>query len=217
MDIEKNNETLEEILGGSGEGQEPVTPPETEEPGGEVTPPSGEDTPPAEDDSNKCKIYTNWIYQTIPHFYDRVRVALNVGSLMDDTTIDFFENAPMAELKIKERIPNYEELDSIKRLLFETCIIYMTCYALCPVASTMRITRQKDPSLELEFAASSSKESPCDRFLAMVDDLINQINEEEVTSFFGFRVTKGSGCNVVKPCWPYHGPGAYTPLWSEKQ
>lgn len=211
MDIEKVLPVAEEeIFPPNGEEQEPVNPPETEEPGGEVTPPDKEDKPP-EDICTKNGVQY-WLYQSIPNFYDRVRGALNVGNLMDDETIDFFENAPMAELKVKNRVPNYEELDDIKRMLFETCIIYMTCYALCPIASTMRISRQKDPSLELEFASIGNNENPCDRFLGMVDDLISQINEEEVTSFFGFRVTKGSGCMSVKPCWPYHGNSAYKPL-----
>lgn len=212
MDIEKTlPDTGEETIPPNGEEQEPINPPETEEPGGEVTPPNEEDTPSG-DECPKDVVKT-WAYQSILNFYNRVRGALNVGNLMDDETIDFFENAPMAEIKVKKRVPNYEELDDIKRMLFETCIIYMTCYALCPIASTMRISRQKDPSLELEFASSGNNENPCDRFLGMVDDLISQINEEEVTSFFGFRVTKGSGCRTVKPCWPYFKSSqGYKPL-----
>lgn len=211
MDAKKTfPDTGEGTIPPNGEEQEPVNPPETEEPGGEVTPPNEEDTP-SEDECHKDCVKT-WTYQRIPNFYDRVRGALNVGNLMDDEAIDFFENAPMAEIKVKKRVPNYEELDDIKRMIFETCIIYMTCYALCPIASTMRISRQKDPSLELEFASNGNNENPCDRFLEMVDDLISQINEEEVTSFFGFRVTKGSGCRAVKPCWPYHSNSAYKPL-----
>lgn len=192
--------------------QEPVTPEKPEE---IVTPPNHdeEETPPENGCSNS--IYP-WSYQSIPNFYDRVRTALNVGSGIDDTTIDFFEYAPMAEMDIKKRLPNYEELDKTQRLIFDTCIVYMACYKLCPLASTMRITRQKDPSLEIEFASSSTKEQPCERFLMMVDDLIAQINGEEPSYLFGFKVTRGSGCNVVKPCWPYHGRSVHTPLWGEK-
>ena len=189
----------------------------------DIIPPS--ETPPEpdkepeedkEEATGKSCIHT-WTYQTIPHFYDRVRTNLNVGSLIEDSTIDFFENAPMAEIAVKNRVPNYEELDSVKKLLFETCVVYMTCFNLCPLAQTMRITRQKDPSLELEFASSSnSEENSCQRFLWMVDDLVSQIKEEEGKTFFGFRVTKGSGCQTVKPCWPYHSRSAHTPLWSEK-
>lgn len=182
---------------------------------GNGTPPDTKPDTDTEDVEEKSCPHS-WIYQTIPDFYDRVRNSLNVGSLIDNTTIDFFENAPMAEMKVIERLPDYSGITGIKRMLFETSIVYMTCYALCPIASTMRISRQKDPSLELEFASSAIEENPCDRFLSMVDDLIGQISGEESSSFFGFRVTKGSGCNVVKPCWPYHGRNSNTPLWSEK-
>lgn len=178
------------------------------------TPPEPDKEPEGSEEGNAKSCIHTWTYQTIPHFYDRVRTNLNVGSLIENDTIDFFENAPMAEIAVKNRVSNYEELDGVKQLLFETCIVYMACFNLCPLAQTMRITRQKDPSLELEFASSSnSEENPCQRFLWMVDDLVSQINEEEIQSFFGFKVTKGSG--TVKPCWP-HSRSAYTPLWSEK-
>ncbi len=186
----------------------------TADPGSETPPATKPDTDTGTEDEKFCP--HSWIYQTIPDFYDRVRNSLNVGSLIDNTTIDFFENAPMAEMKVIERLPDYSKLTGIKRMLFETSIVYMTCYALCPIASTMRISRQKDPSLELEFSSSASTENPCDRFLGMVDDLIGQINGEETSNFFGFRVTKGRGCSVVKPCWPYRSRSAYKPLWGEK-
>lgn len=142
-------------------------------------------------------------YQTIPQFYDRVRSSLNVGNMISDSVIDYFENAPLAEMKMKNRIENWEELDEMQTLMFQTCIIYMTCYALCPIASTMRISRQKDPSLEIEFSASQQQGNPCDKFLALVDDLVSQITGEEMSMTFGFKVTDNSGCKQCKPCWPY--------------
>lgn len=151
-----------------------------------------------------------WLYQDINDFYNRVRASLN--ATIDDSTIDFFENAPLAETKIKQRVPNWEDLDETNTLLFQTCIVYMTCYALCPLASSLRVKRQKDPSLEIEFGASD-QQNPCDRFLAMIDDLIAQINGEEPQNLFGFRVTSGSGHPCAKPCWPYrHSKNAFDPL-----
>lgn len=151
-----------------------------------------------------------WLYQSIPEFYQRVRASLN--ATIDDATIDFFENAPLAETKIKQRVPNWEELDETNTLLFQTCIVYMTCYALCPLASSLRVKRQKDPSLEIEFG-TSDQQNPCDRFLAMIDDLIAQITGEEPQNLFGFRVTSGSGYRCAKPCWPYvHSRNAFDPL-----
>lgn len=178
----------------SGETEEPEEPEEPEnpdEPGGE---PEGEE----------------WYYRTIPNFYDRVRSSLSASGAITDAIIDYFENAPMAELTIKQRVPDYEELDKVKKLLFETCIVYQTCYKLCPMASSMRISRQKDPSLEIEFADSAADGKPCERFLAMIDDLIAQINEEEQTSFLGFKVTGGS-LGINRCCRPPK-QGGYIPL-----
>lgn len=141
-----------------------------------------------------------YFYQNIPNFYNRVRSALNVGTAISDEEIDYFENAPMAERKIKQRVPDYENLTADKLPLFETCIIYMTCYALCPIVSSRRIARQKDPSLEIEFASGANNEKPCERFLALVDDLISQINEEEIETFFGFKVTPASPCAFKSCC-----------------
>lgn len=143
-------------------------------------------------------------YINIPDFYDRVRGALNVGNTLSDTTIDYFENAPLAEMKIKQRVPKWKELDDFKRLLFETCIIYMTCYALCPTISDNRMTKYKDTSLEVNYAVGTNDKSPCARFAELVDDLIRQINDEEEQApfFTGFMVTPSKrpfcGC-----CWKH--------------
>lgn len=174
----------------------------------EVLPPTEPENPdvPTPDDPNVPVEPSGpeFYYQTIPNFYDRVRSALNVGNMISDSVIDYFENAPLAEMKMMQRVPNWKELDEMQTFLFQTCIIYMTCYALCPLASSMRISRQKDPSLEIEFATSSQQQkNPCDRFLALVDDLVSQITGEDAPLAFGFKVTEGSGCRQCKPCWPY--------------
>lgn len=171
----------------------------------EVLPPTEPEKPdvptPDEPDAPVEPSEPEFYYQTIPNFYDRVRSALNVGNMISDAVIDYFENAPLAEMKMTQRVPNWKELDEMQSLLFQTCIIYMTCYALCPIASTMRISRQKDPSLEIEFA-TSQQSSPCDKFLAFVDDLVSQITGEDTPLTFGFKVTTGSGCKQCKPYWP---------------
>lgn len=165
------------------------------------------------------EIVTDWIYPTIPDFYNRVRMALNVGSSISDTIINYFENAPMAEMKIKKRVPQWQELDTTKRLLFETCIIYMTCYVLCPLASRRQIAKQKDVSLEIDFVTSTN-EKPCARFLDLIDDLIAQINDEEKLPFFlGFEVTKSAPEFCCERNWPHilcHHGKENIPLGSEK-
>lgn len=157
--------------------------------------------PDIEQDDKKDGVL-NWDYQNIPDFYNRVRSALNVGNNISDRIIDYFENAPRAEIAIKNRVPNWQELDDTKKLMFDTCVVYQTCYALCPMVSANNITKMKDPSLEINYSANT-KDKPCERFLALVDDLIAAINDEELApSFFGFEVTP----SIMRKCrrvWTY--------------
>lgn len=158
-------------------------------------------------------------YTTIPNFYDRVRGALNVPiTTISNDVIDYPENASMAEMKIKSRVPIWKELTGIKKSLFETCIIYMTCYQLCPIASTRNITEQTTPSLTLKFSTNTNGK-PCERFLALIDDLIAQIMDEELQWSFGFEVTKPTsscGCGKVYcDAWNKDNKNAFNPLGSE--
>lgn len=162
--------------------------------------PDNPETPPEDvDEDSECPL--QFMYPDIPDFYERVRHNLNVGSMISDNVIDYFENAPMAEIKIKSMVKNWKELDEMKKMMLESCIIYMTCYKLCPIAFSMRVSRQKDPSLEIDFFENKNDSSSCERFLEMIDELMSDIKNEERDFSFGFRVTKGSGC--IKPCWPY--------------
>lgn len=158
-------------------------------------------------------------YTTIPDFYDRVRGALNVPvTTISDDMIDYPENASMAEMKIKSRVSIWKELTGIKKSLFETCIIYMTCYQLCPIVSARNITEQTTPSLTLKFSNNDTGK-PCEHFLALIDDLIAQIMDEELQWSFGFEVTKPtSSCECGKVYWDMwnkDNKNAFNPLWSE--
>lgn len=158
-------------------------------------------------------------YTTIPDFYDRVRGALNVPvTTINNDMIDYPENAPMAEMRIKSRVPIWRELTGIKKALFETCIIYMTCYQLCPIASAKNITEQTTPSLTIKFSTNDNGKS-CERFLGLIDDFIAQILEEKLQWSFGFEVTKPSspcGCKkVYLDMWNKDNKNAFNPLGSE--
>lgn len=187
MALDKSKSLVEgEIPGGNGEDTGNGDS-EDEEP---VEPPVDPDNPEPEPEQPEPE--PTYIYQTINNFYNRVRGALGAGLSITDDMIDLYEYAPYAELQIVKRVPNFCCLSDIKYALFETCIVYMTCYALCPIASQMKIKRQKDPSLELEFM-DSTKMGDCNRFLELIDDIITcQINEEEREYFVGFKVTKAS-------------------------
>lgn len=160
---------------------------------------------------------TSFIYSEIPNFYNRVRFSINTNpSIVSDEMIDYFENAPMAELAMRQRVPIWKKLNEFKTQLYQTCIIYMTCYHLCPtVSSHGKITEQTTPSLTLKYDVGNSDGSNCGRFLWLIDDLVSQILEEEPKYFFGFKVTKeypDCGCKQV---WSGWNKNAFTPLGSE--
>lgn len=137
---------------------------------------------------------STYFYKEIENFYDRVRSCLNVKqSAFPDEEIDFSENAPTAERKMKVRVPDWESLVDEKLELFKSCIVYMTCYALCPLASARKVSQQSTPNLTLKYADSVSTENSCDHFLRLVDDLVFEITGEEMKQFFGFEVTTKSG------------------------
>lgn len=170
---------------------EPIGPEEPEEP----------DTPETPD-------VNDWLYKGINNFYERVRMSLNSSAEdISDTIIDFPENAPMAEVTIKTRLPEWKDFNEYQQMLFETCIVYMTCYQLCRVAYARNIKSQTTPHLKLEFY-SNTAEKPCERFLALIDDLIAQIKGEEPDAFWGFRVTPPSMplCWMNKHIWNENDP-----------
>lgn len=156
-----------------------------------------------------------WNYTEIPNFYDRVRSALNVGTaIISNEMIDYFENAPMAESKMRKQVPIWRDLDEFKTSLFQTCIIYMTCYQLCPIVSSQgKLTEQTTPSLTLKYATNTkTNDKPCERFLALIDDLVSEILDKEMELFFGFKVTKEypeCGCRQV---WDGWNKNAFIPL-----
>lgn len=159
-----------------------------------------------------------WTYYDIPNFYDRVRTSLNVGvSIITNDVIDYFEHAPFAQIKMRERVPIWRSLNEDKTNLFQTCIIYMTCYNLCPlVGSRGKVTEQTTPSLTLKYDVSSQKNAkPCDRFLALIDDLVSMILDEEPEYLFGFKVTKKyPECNCRSGKY-IDNHNAFNPLWSD--
>lgn len=166
-----------------------------------------EETPtvPEEPEISEEPEENKFYYQSISDFYDRVRINLNSSSdILSDVMIDYPENAPMAEMKMKLRVPEWENLDDMKKSLFDLCIIYMTCYSLCPVISNYRsIIEQTTPSLTVKYSSNTNKDkNPCDRFLVLVDDLVSQILEEEIIPFTGFKVTPPTR-NVCCCCNPF--------------
>ena len=137
----------------------------------------------------------DFTYKDIQNFYARVMSCLGMSqSALKPEELDYPENAPTAERRVKSLIPNWAELDNDKFGLFESCIVFMTCFIMCPLANQRRISQQTTPSLTLKFSDSAVQPTRCDHYLDLLNELASEILEEETDSFFGFRVTKSSDC-----------------------
>lgn len=188
-----NNYALDEKIGDSMDDENKNENIDENEGGDITTEPTEPDEPETPTEPN----VNDWLYKGINNFYERVRVSLNSSTEnISDTVIDFPENAPMAEVVIKSRLPEWKDFNDYQQMLFETCIVYMTCYQLCRVAYAKGIKSQTTPHLKLEFY-SNTEDKPCERFLALIDDLIAQIKGEEPETFWGLRVTPPS----MPLCW----------------
>lgn len=156
----------------------------------------------------------NFTYPGIPNFYDRVRLSLgSAASGITDEQIDYPEYAPSAENAMRSRVPGWEELDEFNSSLYQTGIVYMTCYSLCFVVnSSGRVVSQKTPALEIKFGSVNLPERPCDRYLMLVDDIVSKINGEERHAMLGFEVTPSPApCCDKLLFWGRHSK----PLWSD--
>lgn len=138
----------------------------------------------------------NWEYKDIISFYDRVRMLLNNVSnvSLTDDMIDYYEKAPSAELYVKKRVPNWQELDDTKFKIFESAIVYLTAsynqnYAMSKVAKKRQL-----PTMTIEYTADQINMTPNGTFSLkeIADGLINEINgipDDNLMTVIGFRVT----------------------------
>ena len=108
--------------------------------------------------------------------------------------IDYYEKAPSAELYVKRKVPNWQELDETKFKMFESAIVYLTAsynqnYAMSKVAKKRRL-----PTMTIEYTADQINMTPngTSSLKEIADSLINEINgipDDTLMTVIGFRVT----------------------------
>ena len=135
----------------------------------------------------------HFCYREIANFYDRVRALLgSTESTLPDETIDYPENAPFAEQIIKRKVPNWEELDEDKRLLFETAIVYQTAIRVKPFSGgNNQIKIGQTQSLKIEYRENETGNLD-DALQSTLDDLLGELDEEFADgglSFISFDIT----------------------------
>jgi len=127
-------------------------------------------------------------YISIIDFYDRVR---NLASLTEaqlpNSTIDYPENAPLAESNIKELIPNWQALDVDKRGLFETAVVIQTAINCYEVYSAGELKTKQTASIKLEY--KDDGRTKLTELRKRLWSVISAIKGYKHSPLLGFRVT----------------------------
>lgn len=111
-------------------------------------------------------------YKDIDMFYDRVRSLLEVDKEdLSNATIDFPENAPLAESMIKRKVKNWEELPEEKQDTFETAIVFQTAIVVMPIHRGDRFKVAQAQALKIEYKDND----------LMISDILSQYLEELLT------------------------------------
>lgn len=131
-------------------------------------------------------------YRNIPDFYDRVKNVLGVnGENISDSSIDFPEQAPLAEDIAKSKVPNWETLTDEKTLIFEKVVVLQTASLLYPQIKNKEYKIKQTTSMKIEY-----RESLIDigaQIEAMLDTLVRKIAEniDDIgIGIIGFDITQ---------------------------
>lgn len=94
----------------------------------------------------------------IVNFTERVRSILgNNGKALTDEVISSTEYAGMAEITIKNNVPNWETLDGNKQDLFEMAIVLQTALYLSPIVLEQKYKSKQTTHAKVEYADIDSK------------------------------------------------------------
>ena len=94
----------------------------------------------------------------IVNFEERVRNILgNDGKVLTDEVISSIEYAGMAEITIKNRVPNWEVLVGGNQELFEIAIVLQTALYLLPIVQEQRYKSKQTTHAKVEYADVDSK------------------------------------------------------------
>lgn len=131
-------------------------------------------------------------YKDIPDFYDRVLRLIGMqGSENLITFIDYAENAPFAEIILKEYVPNWDKLEEEKIPLFESAVVYQTAINMYDVYRNGDKKVTQTTSMKIEYFERNVSQF-IDFLNKKLFEIINKLNEgTEITGtdFIGFMVT----------------------------
>jgi hypothetical protein len=130
------------------------------------------------------------VYRILTNGYEeRVRGVLGIAAAyLPDTVIIQDQFTALAEAEIKKRVPGYAEKTGDERIKLEAAVIYDIARRLCPGMSARLPKIQQGPAMKTELS-----EIDWDKMEAYLldarDTLINELNSESESPFFGMDLT----------------------------
>jgi hypothetical protein len=130
-------------------------------------------------------------YSDIPNFYDRVRAMLKLdAATLPDANIDYAENAPLAEKKIKKRLPKWATFGEDKLADLETAVVIQTALNCYGAYTNGAVKVKQTPNIKIEYAqTNSSDEALYISLVERLNEIIIMLTDTEEELFFGFVVT----------------------------
>ena len=129
-------------------------------------------------------ILETWNYKEIERFYDRVRKLLNDLSevSLPNADIDLPEKAPYAEYYCKSKVKNWQDLDEMKFMLFQSAIIYKTASMFESIISSNKIRKKQLQTITLEYFQDDKPNNSLS-LSEMADQLLNDVLGNKITPF----------------------------------
>lgn len=110
----------------------------------------------------------------IMNFYDRVRSCLNTTSdVISDDVIAYPEYSGYAEVVVKGRVKDWEELTEGNKAMFESCVVFQTAIYLYPQISQFFIKTEQTTHAKREY-----RESNIDMLIISLKDRLDEMISE---------------------------------------
>lgn len=138
-------------------------------------------------------ISSDWTYNDIPYFADRVRGVLNGVSevTLTNDAIKSPEKAEFAEMLVKARVPNWQQIEDDKIKFLESAIVYKTASFFQAFVNNRTVKKKAIPTITLQYNDTTSFDVDGFSLDEMASWYISLLlgEDEKEPSRFMFRVT----------------------------
>lgn len=128
-------------------------------------------------------MYEGW--ENITDVDNRVRALLGVSDdVLTRQMLLYPENAPLAEMIIKGKVPHWAELSDEKTEIFKSCVVYQIAIRNVRLAITNKEKVNQTPTLKLEFFEDNAID-----LLAELQEMLDLLLNELLNDTFEYPAT----------------------------